>query len=98
MYSAHRGVDEKADEKEMQPGWKPQAGITAAGAICPVPGCGTLVVAYGLAESIYEVTRRRRPSREFICSGCGAEFTAPEKDLVFESVPRDWLLAEICHA
>lgn len=98
MYSAHLRTDEKTDKKGMRSGWKPQADITAAGAICPIPGCGTLVVTYEPAESIYAITRRRRPSREFICSGCGAEFTAPEKDLVFESVPRDWLLAEICHA
>ena len=98
MYSARRRESDKADEKGMRPRWKPQAGITAAGTICPVPGCGTLVITYEPAESIYVVTHRRRPSREFICSGCGAEFVAPEKDLVFESVPRDWLLAEICHA
>ena len=92
------GANQKPSEYGMRLPWKEQVGITAAGAICPVPGCGTVVVTYEPAESIYEITHRRRPSREFVCSACGAEFRVPERDLIFESVPREWLLAEICHA
>jgi len=32
---------------------------------------------------------------EFTCPRCGIDFTAPEDDLVFQSVPKEWLLAKI---
>ena len=67
---------------------------TAAGAICPMPDCGALVVAYRLART----PRRRGANCEFICSRCGFEFVAPEADLIFQSVPRDWLWSGICRA
>jgi hypothetical protein len=62
-----------------------------AGATCPMSDCGALVLAY------------RRPDRsgrdntapwEFTCPRCGIGFTASEDELIFRSVPKDWLLAK----
>jgi hypothetical protein len=62
----------------------------AAGAICRVPDCGALVIAF-------RATSVARPDRTdlwaFACFRCGAEFDVPEGELVFHSVPKDWLLA-----
>jgi hypothetical protein len=85
-------------ERTLTLEWRQTAEITASGTICPVPGCGALVVTYGTVDSIYGVTRRAREHWEFVCSECGAEFSARKRDLVFESVPRDWLLADPCRA
>jgi predicted RNA-binding Zn-ribbon protein involved in translation (DUF1610 family) len=73
---------------------KEQVDIRASGTICPVPNCGALVVAYRAARK----TRRASVNWDFVCPSCGFEFTAFENDLVFQSVPRDWLLSEVCHA
>jgi hypothetical protein len=67
--------------------------VVAAGSICPIPDCGALVVSY------------RRTDRtggdnanswcEFACTRCGTDFTVPENELIFQSVPKEWLLARI---
>jgi len=67
--------------------------VLAAGSICPVPDCGALVVSY------------RPPDRtghdnakswcEFACTRCGTDFTVPEDELIFQSVPKEWLLARV---
>lgn len=65
----------------------------AAGSICPVPECSGLVVSY------------RPPHRteldnakswcEFTCPRCGIDFSVPEDELIFQSVPKEWLLATV---
>ena len=74
------------------------AEIVASAAVCPMPQCGALVFSYAPAENIFRLTGRHRSDWEFICPECAAEFTASRHGLVFQSVPSDWLLSEICHA
>jgi predicted RNA-binding Zn-ribbon protein involved in translation (DUF1610 family) len=74
------------------------AEILASAAICPMPDCGAMVFSYEPGENVFRVTGKRRSDWEFICPECGAEFTASSHGLVFQSVPRDWLLSDICHA
>jgi hypothetical protein len=76
-------------------GWK-QADVKATGAICPVPGCGTLTIAYRCANS--DLRAQQEEPCEFICDQCGFEFIASGRDLLFQSVPRGWLFAQISHA
>ena len=64
----------------------------AAGAICPMPECGALVVAFR-ATSL--VSHDRIEPWEFAYGRCGIEFVVPEDELVFQSVPKDWLLARV---
>ena len=78
--------------------WKEEVDLRAAGAVCPMRGCGTLVIAYEPAESWNEARRRGKSTWEFVCSECGTEFTAPESDLLFQSVPREWLFAKVSNA
>jgi hypothetical protein len=78
--------------------WEDQESMVAAGAVCPMPNCGALVIAYHSAESINSITRRRAPVWEFTCPACGFEFMESADELIFQSVPRHWLLAEVCHA
>jgi hypothetical protein len=77
--------------------WK-QMDVRASGAVCPVPGCGTLVITYRAADSLNEIMWRTGAPCEFVCDQCGFEFTASGNDLVFQSIPRDWLLSGVCHA
>ncbi len=75
----------------MRHEWEERDDEVAAGAICPIPDCGAIGVAFrpkyirgGYAEPW-----------EFTCPRCGIDFTVPEHELVFQSVPRDWLLARV---
>ena len=73
--------------------WDERDEVVAAGSICPIPDCGALVISY------------RPPHRagldhtnswcEFTCSRCGIHFTVPEDELIFQSVPKGWLLAKV---
>ena len=64
----------------------------ASGAICPMPDCGVLVVAFRVSS----VVRSGHVGLwEFACARCGMEFVVPEGELVFQSVPRSWLMAEV---
>ena len=76
----------------------PENSIQAAGATCPMPDCGALAIAYEAPDSLREVCRSFTASWDFVCSACGAEFMAPEKDLLFQAIPRDWLRAQVCRA
>ena len=78
--------------------WKEEVGLRAFGSTCPMPNCGALVVTYESPDSLQAITRWEGATWEFVCSECGAEFTAPKEDLLFQSVPREWLFSEICHA
>ena len=62
----------------------------AAGSSCPMPDCGTLAVAYRSADGV-----GHDEPWEFTCPRCGIDFTAPEDELIFHSVPKEWLLATV---
>ena len=78
--------------------WKEEVDLRAFGATCPMRGCGALVITYEPADSINEITQNSGASWEFVCPECGTEFCAPRGDLLFQSVPREWLFLEVCHA
>jgi hypothetical protein len=63
--------------------------MIAAASSCPVPDCSSLVIEYREAGSV-------RPGHPedwgFTCSRCGIEFTVTQGDLIFHSVPKQWLL------
>ena len=67
--------------------------VVAAGSICPIPDCCTLVIAYGPPNRTG--LDNARPWWEFTCSRCGTDFTVPEDELMFKSVPKEWLLAKV---
>jgi hypothetical protein len=64
----------------------------AAGAICPMPDCGELVIA--LKPTSADEHGLGKPW-EFTCPRCELEFTVPEDELMFQSVPKEWVLARI---
>jgi hypothetical protein len=74
----------------MRNDWKDDADVLAAGATCPLPGCGELNFAYHTTgpdgRSIYN-------GLEFKCSRCGANFVTSDEDLLFHSIRREWLWA-----
>jgi hypothetical protein len=72
--------------------WEDLANEVAAGAVCPMPECGALAIAF---RATYVVRPDHIQPWEFVCGRCGAEFDVLENDLVFQSVPKDWLLAGI---
>ena len=72
--------------------WEKHDDEVAAGAICPMPQCGALVIAF---RATYVVRPDYIQPWEFACLRCGAEFDVPENDLVFQSVPKGWLLAGV---
>jgi len=77
-------------------GWREEVDLRAFGATCPMPHCGALAITYEASDSIREMLGA--DSWEFVCAKCGAEFTATRDDLVFQSVPREWLFSQVCYA
>jgi hypothetical protein len=72
--------------------WEQRTDIVAAASSCPVPDCSLPVIEYRSAASI----RPGHPEDwEFMCSRCGMEFTAAQSALIFQSVPKQWLSADI---
>jgi len=73
--------------------WDERDEVVAAGSICPVPDCGALVVSYTPPDR----TGRDNVKSwsEFTCSRCGIDFAVPEDELIFQSVPKGWLLAKV---
>jgi hypothetical protein len=67
--------------------------IVAAASSCPVPDCSSLVIEYREAISV-------RPGHPedwlFTCPRCGAEFTVAQNELIFQSVPKQWLSTYAC--
>jgi hypothetical protein len=64
--------------------------LFAAASSCPVQGCGSLVIDYRPAASV----RPGHPEDwEFMCSRCGIEFRVTQGELIFQSVPKQWLSA-----
>lgn len=64
----------------------------AAGSSCPMPDCGALAVAYRSKDG---VARDHSGPWEFTCPRCGTDFAVPEDELIFQSVPKEWLLARV---
>ncbi|MFY9909220.1 MAG: hypothetical protein WCF22_18270 [Candidatus Sulfotelmatobacter sp.] len=73
----------------MRDDWEEHDSI-AAGSSCPMPDCAALAVAY---KSVDGVARDHSEPWEFTCPRCGIDFTVPEDELIFQSVPKQWLLA-----
>jgi hypothetical protein len=65
--------------------------LLAAGTTCPLPDCDALIVAYRPAIGTEPVPNSLW---EFRCPRCGVEFTRND-DLLFQSIPEQWLLAGI---
>ena len=66
--------------------------IVAAVSSCPVPDCSSLVIEYRAATTI----RPDHPEDwEFTCSRCGIQFTVAHGELIFQSVPKQWLSANV---
>jgi hypothetical protein len=64
--------------------------IVGAASSCAVPDRGFLVIEYRSADCI----RLGHPEDlEFTCSRCGMEFTVAQRELIFQSVPKQWLSA-----
>jgi hypothetical protein len=75
--------------------WKEEVDLRAFGATCPMPGCGSLVITYEPEDSLNGAVHPAGATWEFVCPDCGSEFTAPRGDLLFQSVPREWLFSEV---
>ena len=73
----------------MPDNWKQRDDIVAAASSCPVPDCGSLVIEYRAAGS----TKSGPEDWEFTCSRCGIEFRVAQDELIFQSVPKQWLSA-----
>jgi len=74
-----------------------QSSTVAAGTVCPGPNCGALVISHGLPEKS-DASAEGAWNWEFVCPVCGLEFAEAGSDLVFQSVPTNWLFAEVCRA
>jgi len=64
--------------------------VLAAGAVCPMPGCGEINFAYHMANPDGRSICDRL---EFKCSRCGTDFITFDEDLLFHSIRREWLWA-----
>ena len=73
--------------------WDERDEVVAAGSICPVPNCGALVVSY--RPSAPTGWENAKSWCEFTCQRCAIDFTVPEDELIFQSVPKEWLLARV---
>jgi len=73
--------------------WDERDDVVAAGSICPVPNCGALVVSYRPPERTGRDSARSWC--QFTCLRCGVDFSVPEDELIFQSVPKEWLLARV---
>jgi len=72
--------------------WEQREDVIAAGTTCPMPDCGALAIAYRSTE---DVRHDDAEPWEFTCPRCEFEFTVPEGDLIFQSVPKNWLSAKV---
>jgi len=65
-------------------------GIVAAASCCPMRECSSLVIEYRATGCV-------RPDHPedwgFICLRCGTEFAVSQGELIFQSVPKQWLSA-----
>ena len=77
----------------MPDDWDERDDVVAAGSICPVPDCGALVLSYRPPDRTGRDSAK--PCCEFNCPRCGIDFAVPEDELIFQSVPKEWLLARV---
>jgi hypothetical protein len=82
----------------MLQNWGQKKPVLAAGASCPMPGCGSLAVTYTLAGGTNRGSQEHDRDCVFICPRCGFEFTTIQDELLFQSVPTSWLLAGVAQA
>ncbi len=81
-----------SSEAHGNPTQKCRDEIVAAASSCPALDCGSLVVDYRLADSV----RPGHPEDwEFECSRCGMKFTVTQGELIFQSIPKQWIAANI---
>jgi hypothetical protein len=73
--------------------WDERKEVVAAGSICPIPDCGALVASYRPPDRTGHYNSKSRC--EFECTRCGTDFTVPEDELIFQSVPKEWVLARV---
>jgi len=79
------------EERALPMDWKQRDDIVAAASTCPVATCASLVIEYRAGGTV----RAGHPEDwEFTCSRCGTEFTVAQGELIFQSVPKQWLSAE----
>jgi hypothetical protein len=78
--------------------WKEEVNLRAFGATCPMPHCGALAVTYECSDNRSGMLQSAVGRWEFVCPECAAEFTVPGSDLLFDSVPREWLFAQVSYA
>jgi len=76
----------------MSDNWDKHDEEVAAGASCPVRECGALAVVYDSSDCAGADVSG---PWEFRCPYCGVDFTALADELIFQSVPRKWLLARV---
>ena len=79
-------------EGTMRDDWEELTAEVAAGAICPRPGCGAIGIAF---RPKYSARSGPVELWEFTCPRCQIDFMAPEQRFIFQSVPKEWLLAGI---
>ena len=66
--------------------------IVAAATGCPATDCSSLVIDYRLADSI---RLGHLEDWEFTCRRCGMVFTVTQGELIFQSLPTQWLSADV---
>ena len=76
----------------MSRDWDERNDALAAGANCPMPDCGALAISYEASDG---KERGGAELWEFTCPRCSSEFTVPEGQLIFKSVPKEWLLSKV---
>jgi len=64
----------------------------AAASHCPAPECGAIVVAFGPPE---HGRGDCVGPWKFTCPRCGIDFAVADEKLIFQSVPKTWLLARV---
>jgi len=57
-----------------------------------MPGCGAISVAF---RATCVVKRDYLKPWKFTCPRCGIDYALAEEELIFQSVPKDWLLARV---
>ncbi len=79
-------------ESPMSPKAEQREDVVVAASSCPALDCGSLVIDYRPADSVH---LGHPEDWEFTCSRCGMAFTVPPSDLIFQSIPRRWLWANM---
>ena len=73
--------------------WDERDEVVAAGSICPVPDCVALVISYRPPDRTGRINATSWC--EFTCPRCRIDFSVSEDELIFQSVPKEWLLARV---